>query len=206
MKGQRSPLAQNAQLQAPDGYAPEKISCPSSRPVIRNATKLSSQEIDWTQLRDKEITSSLKSFLGRADIDGFDAESYINGIIDKDQQLPRIGIAVSGGGYRALMNGAGALSAFDNRSQDSTSSGHTGGLLQAATYVSGLSGGSWVVGSLFIQNFTTVDSIILSDSGFLSQLWQFDESILEGEYEPLFGKDVNEGIIANSLQDHQLYP
>ncbi|KAG8418378.1 Lysophospholipase 1 [Metarhizium acridum] len=78
------------------------------------------------------------------------------------------------------MNGAGAISAFDNRTSNSTGKGQLGGLLQATTYLSGLSGGSWLVGSLFVQNFTTVDSIVLSTSGFLSTLWQFDNSVLEG--------------------------
>ncbi|KAF7550505.1 hypothetical protein G7Z17_g5662 [Cylindrodendrum hubeiense] len=78
------------------------------------------------------------------------------------------------------MNGAGALSAFDIRTESSVDTGHLGGLLQSATYLSGLSGGSWLVGSLFVHNFTTVESIISSTSGFLSHLWQFDESIIEG--------------------------
>jgi lysophospholipase len=80
------------------------------------------------------------------------------------------------------MNGAGALASFDDRSSNSTGKGQLGGLLQATTYLSGLSGGSWLVGSLFVQNFTTVDSIILSTSGFLSTLWQFGDSILEGMF------------------------
>lgn len=78
------------------------------------------------------------------------------------------------------MNGAGALAAFDNRTAGATGSGHLGGVLQAATYLSGLSGGSWLVGSLYIQNFTTVESIIDATNGLLSQIWQFNETILEG--------------------------
>lgn len=79
-----------------------------------------------------------------------------------------------------MMNGAGAIAAFDNRSTSSTDKGQLGGILQAATYLSGLSGGSWVVGSLYVQNFTTVESIIFAQSGFLDSLWQLDESIIEG--------------------------
>ncbi|CAK7230681.1 Lysophospholipase 1 [Sporothrix bragantina] len=78
------------------------------------------------------------------------------------------------------MNGAGALAAFDSRTPNSTGSGQLGGLLQAATYLSGLSGGSWLVGSLYQQNFTSVDSILYASGKPLSQLWQFNESILEG--------------------------
>lgn len=89
--------------------------------------------------------------------------------------LPNIGIAVSGGGYRAMLNGAGAISAFDSRSPGSTDKGNLGGLLQSATYLSGLSGGGWLVGSIFANNFTTVTDAVKSN-----QIWEFGSNILEG--------------------------
>jgi lysophospholipase len=89
--------------------------------------------------------------------------------------LPNIGIAVSGGGYRALMNGGGALQAFDNRTTNSTLNGQVGGILQSATYLSGLSGGSWLVGSIYMNNFSDVSS--LRDNG---SVWQFQDSIFSG--------------------------
>ncbi|KAL2130389.1 hypothetical protein VTI74DRAFT_6534 [Chaetomium olivicolor] len=73
-----------------------------------------------------------------------------------------------------------AISAFDNRTANSTAPGQLGGVLQAATYLSGLSGGSWLVGSLYAQNFTTVDSIIHATEGSLGELWEFNETIIEG--------------------------
>ena len=79
------------------------------------------------------------------------------------------------------MNGAGALAAFDNRTTGAVGSGQLGGILQASTYLSGLSGGSWVVGSLYTLNFTTVESIVEATSGFLSTLWQFNDTIFEGQ-------------------------
>lgn len=123
----------------------------------------------------------MKDLLSRANISGIDTGRYIDNLTNNgDAGLPRVAIAISGGGYRALMNGAGALAAFDNRSSNATAAGHLGGLLQSATYLSGLSGGSWLVGSLYVQNFTSVESIVLSTSGFLSTLWRFDHSILDG--------------------------
>jgi lysophospholipase len=121
-------------------------------------------------------------------ISGIDTSSYIDDIVNEinggnsSASLPRIGIAMSGGGYRTLMNSAGAIAAFDNRTANSTGQGQLGGLLQAATYLSGLSGGGWLVGSLYAQNFTTVESVISATSGFLSTLWQFNESIFDGPY------------------------
>lgn len=122
----------------------------------------------------------MKDVLSRANISGLDTGRYIDNLTNADTGLPRVAIAISGGGYRALMNGAGALAAFDNRSTNATETGHLGGLLQSATYLSGLSGGSWLVGSLYVQNFTSVESIIFATDGFLSTIWQFDHSILNG--------------------------
>ena len=53
--------------------------------------------------------------------------------------FPKIGIAVSGGGYRAAQYGAGVLSALDARNESAKAAG-TGGLLQVTSYLSGLSG------------------------------------------------------------------
>ncbi|KAM0438569.1 hypothetical protein ACHAPT_001321 [Fusarium lateritium] len=148
--------------------------------VIKGPIECAKAPVAWLQLRDNNTISALKGVLAQADIGDIDTEAYINRLVDNGDALPRIGIAISGGGYRALMNGAGAIAAFDNRSTGSTEKGQLGGILQAATYLSGLSGGSWVVGSLYVQNFTSVESIVFARSGFLDSLWQFDESILEG--------------------------
>lgn len=75
------------------------------------------------------------------------------------------------------MNGAGALSAFDSRTENSTSPGHLGGLLQSATYLSGLSGGGWLVGSLYMNNFSAVPELQYDQEG---TVWNFQDSILEG--------------------------
>jgi len=108
-------------------------------------------------------------------ISGFDAASYINGIKSNVSSLPNIGIAVSGGGYRALQNGAGFLAAADNRTDNSTSSGQIGGLLQATTYLAALSGGGWLVGSMYANNLSSVQA--LRDS---QRVWNFQDSIFEG--------------------------
>jgi lysophospholipase len=196
-------LGPRAAPNAPDGYAPGKVSCPETRPTIRPATNLSSEESKWLEQRDKNTGAALRDILKRFDIGNLDTDSYLDNITSDDDALPRIGIAISGGGYRAMMNGAGAIAAFDNRTTGSSSKGHLGGILQATTYLSCLSGGSWTVGSLYTQNFTSVESIISAKSGFLSTLWQFDDSILEGpaglrrsEYYRQLYQDVNNKVDA----------
>jgi lysophospholipase len=111
-------------------------------------------------------------------ISNFDATSYINGIRKNVSALPNIGIAVSGGGYRALMNGAGFLAAADNRTNNATNRGQIGGLLQSATYLAGLSGGGWLVGSIYTNNFSSVQDLRDGSSG--SSVWQFGNSIFKG--------------------------
>ena len=120
--------------------------------------------------------------LGRLNISGFDAESYINKYAKNASALPNIAIAFSGGGYRACISGGGALQAFDSREINSTGAGHLGGLLQSSTYVAGLSGGGWLVGSIFVNNFTTITGL-LDDTA--SSVWEFGNSIFVG---PATGK------------------
>ena len=117
--------------------------------------------------------------LNRANITGFDAGSYITSHSKNASALPNIAVAVSGGGYRALLNGAGAIAALDSRVENSTSSGHLGGLLQSSTYLAGLSGGGWLVGSLYANNFSTVTAL-RDNSANSSSLWEFQNSIFTG--------------------------
>ena len=120
----------------------------------------------------------MREFLERVNIEGFDVGQYISNHQDNTTALPNIAISFSGGGYRALLNGAGALAAFDSRTNNSTGSGHLGGILQAATYVSALSGGGWMLGSIYANNFTSVESII--NKGEDSSSWQFQNSLFKG--------------------------
>ena len=108
-------------------------------------------------------------------ISGFDAGQYLDNHRQNTSALPNIGLAFSGGGWRALISGAGVFKAFDSRTNNSTNKGQLGGLVQSATYLAGLSGGNWLVGSLTVNNFTTVDA--LRDS---PAVWEFGNSILEG--------------------------
>lgn len=165
---------------APNGYTPQAGDCPSNRPVIRSASSISPNETSWLYTRRNNTVGAMRDLLGRLNISNFDAQTYINNNAKNATALPNIGVAISGGGYRALMNGAGAVAAFDDRTNNSTSSGHLGGLLQATTYLTGLSGGSWLVGSLFTNNFTTVPALLDDNT---STVWEFGDSIFTGPAE-----------------------
>ncbi|OKL61876.1 hypothetical protein UA08_02278 [Talaromyces atroroseus] len=67
----------------------------------------------------------------------------------------------------------GYAPAFDNRTDGATGKGQMGGL-QSATYVAALSGGSWALGSIFVNNFTSVAEL-------QANFWNFSsESIFVG--------------------------
>ncbi|CAA9956522.1 hypothetical protein CFE70_000125 [Pyrenophora teres f. teres 0-1] len=167
-----------ASPQAPNGYAPSQVNCPSTRPSIRSADTISSEETEWLKKRRANTIDPMRQFLERVNIQGFNVGQYIDKHRSNTSALPNIAISFSGGGYRALLNGAGALSAFDSRTSNSTSAGHLGGLLQASTYVSALSGGGWMIGSIYANNFTTVESIV--NEGADSPIWQFQNSLFKG--------------------------
>ncbi len=71
------------------------------------------------------------------------------------------------------------MQAFDSREENSTAAGHLGGILQSATYLAGLSGGGWLVGSIFVNNYTTISGL-LNNPNNVSSVWEFGNSIFEG--------------------------
>lgn len=149
-----SSLVSRALPNAPDGYTPQAGDCPTPRPRIRSATGLSGNETSWLKSRRSQTIDPMRDLLGRLNISGFDAEAYITSNSKNTTAIPNVAVAFSGGGYRATLNAAGALKAFDSREANGTNSGHLGGLLQASTYVAGLSGGSWLVGSIFVSDMS----------------------------------------------------
>ncbi|KAK0656585.1 lysophospholipase catalytic domain-containing protein [Cercophora newfieldiana] len=163
------------------GYAPAVVPCPATKPTVRGATGLSPNETSWLALRRKETVEPMIDFLKRAAIPGFDAEAYIRAAASNISALPNIAIAASGGGYRALMNGGGFVAAADSRTPGSTSKGGIGGLLQSSTYLAGLSGGGWMVGSVMLNNFSTI--VQLRDGFEGSSVYQFSSSIFRGPKE-----------------------
>jgi lysophospholipase len=176
-------LVERALGDSPKGYTPADSNCPSTRPVIRKADGVSNNESAWLKVRQGVVVDPMRDLLGRLNISGLDTNAYIDKQKGVAGALPVIGIAMSGGGYRALLNGAGAIAAFDSRTPNSTSKGHIGGVLQSATYISGLSGGSWLVGSLYTNNFTSVQNILSTPKtqSATGGLWQFGNSILQGK-------------------------
>lgn len=113
--------------------------CPdvTTAPLLRVFTpmnqSLNPREEDYINTRlTTVIPSEWNNWVGDGSAIGYNLSAF-------GTTFPKIGVALSGGGYRAALYGAGVLSALDARNQSAKAAG-TGGLLQVASYMSALSG------------------------------------------------------------------
>jgi lysophospholipase len=182
VSGRPSDVVRKALPNSPSGgYTPANVDCPTDRPVIRDAGTLSPQEIAWLKTRRANTISPMTTFLKAANFSDFDVDAYMTTYDQNFTAIPNVAIAVSGGGYRALLNGAGFVAAADSRVPGSLAAHGIGGLLQSSTYLAGLSGGGWLVGSIYANNFSSV--VQLRDGSPGSSIWAFDRSIFQGPAE-----------------------
>ncbi|EMD37706.1 hypothetical protein CERSUDRAFT_50016 [Gelatoporia subvermispora B] len=149
----RSVLLALAQGSVTD-YAPvTNIPCPniSSDPLIRVFTpqnqSLHPEEEAYISTRESTVLPDAWSdWIGNGSNIGYNMSLF-------QGNLPKIGIAISGGGYRAALYGAGVLSGFDARVPASKKAG-TGGLLQVSSYLSALSG------SIYFNDFPNITDMV----------------------------------------------
>ncbi|KAI0350486.1 lysophospholipase [Trametes cingulata] len=144
-------------------YAPTLQPCPSGTTLVREvgsdpfAQTLNDEESHYISARRSRILPKAWA----AYLDNVKrsvqlpfppyVDSVLLGLLGVDT-LPNVGIATSGGGLRAALFGAALLNALDGRNKTSVAEG-MGGLLQATSYISGLSGGAWLVLSLAQADF-----------------------------------------------------
>lgn len=152
----------HAESAGSQAYTPSNVGCPSGS-LVRSAGSgtqyLNSQESAYISGRKQSVLpSALSTYLSNvrshASTHGIQVPAYVSQFLGGGQ-VPAgltLGIAVSGGGYRAAVVGGGLLNALDGRNGTSARAG-TGGLLQSASYLSGLSGGSWLISGLTQANF-----------------------------------------------------
>lgn len=149
-------------------YAPVTADCPSS--FLRPATSISKEEQDYINGRWQSTQDSLRSFLQHANLNDIN----IDDILWKDNDTVNtvnVGLALPGGGFKALMLSGGAIQALDNRENNKRSP--LKGLLQASSHISAVSGGSWLVGSMYLNDFPTVTK--LRDNG---KIWKFEQDLV----------------------------
>ena len=167
-----------AQDAAATAYRPTTTSCPQGTPLVRQVgsnpqrQSLSAGEAEYVSTRELVTRETWPQYL--ANVQSFLQASRTNIVLPEyvgelltgglgPTRLPRLGIATSGGGYRAAIFGASIMNALDGRNQNAVNAG-LGGLLQAATYLSGLSGGSWLVLSLTQAGFPVLPELLFGPS------------------------------------------
>jgi lysophospholipase len=137
------------------------------------------------------IPNEWKNWIGDGSAIGYDLSSL------NSSSFPKVGIAIGGSGLRAAQYGAGVLSALDARNESAKAAG-TGGLLQITSYLSGHSGasqsqsilrlksegfidipfapdsgGSWLTGSLYMNDFPTIEDLVHGNGANMSG-WLLD--------------------------------
>ena len=164
-----SPVA--AQSVSSKAWTPVTGACPQGFSLVRMAgspgnQSLSTSEAAYVRARQTQVLpAAWKTYLANVEATKVSLPSYVSGILNgSSSETPNFGIATSGGGYRAAIFGAGVLNALDGRNSSSNKVG-LGGLLQTASYLSGLSGGAWFVTSLAQANFPTTQELIFGYPG-----------------------------------------
>lgn len=140
---------------------------------------------------EKLTKASLFTLLNRNRIPLFDHYSFL---ADETRSVS-IGFAISGGGYRSMLTGAGVIAAFDARTTNTTLTNGLGGLLQSSDYIAGISGGAWLVMNLLASDFQPVVESI-QDQGCS---WDLGDSLLEGV--PDFDPETLESKVVQLTQD-----
>lgn len=152
-------------------YAPASVKCPA-KPILRSADSLSPQEQDYLNGRWSASQSALKGFISRLNLQDTNVDDLFWTDKDGTRNKINVGIAIPGGGYRAHCMGAGVLQALDAR--ETNKKGRLSGLLQGASHMTGVSGGAWLVGSLYLNDFPTVSSLRNNKN-----IWKFTSDLVE---------------------------
>ncbi|BEJ13563.1 hypothetical protein CspHIS471_0307370 [Cutaneotrichosporon sp. HIS471] len=119
-------------------FAPYTVPCPQDVTWIRSSiTGVSQSEKDYLAKRKPIIDQAFQNMMSKAGL-------------STPPRTPVVALALSGGGYRAMINGLGMAQGLMSQSQESSNAG-TGGWMDATSYMAGLSGGSWATGS-FMAN------------------------------------------------------
>ncbi|KAL7420921.1 Lysophospholipase 1 [Cryptotrichosporon argae] len=139
-------------------YAPYAVDCPSDLTWVRSAVQgLGSGEQAFLEQRRSVISGALQT-------------QYAAFNITAPPRDPVLAVALSGGGYRAMINGLGMAMGLMNASSESAAA-LTGGWFDGMTYMAGLSGGSWATGSFFANGGPLPTELV-------ENVWELDENLV----------------------------
>ncbi|KAL8278579.1 hypothetical protein RQP46_009071 [Phenoliferia psychrophenolica] len=153
---------------APNGYAPVRVTCPVGIKVRRADLKLgplAPEEAAYISRKTASSVPAWKAYLENVGLQGLNITEFVktNGVAGRT--MPNVAFALSGGGYKALMHGASILAAFDGRNATAVAA-KIGGIQQLAQYASGLSGGALLLGSWAEAGYPTLE-------GMRDEAWDF---------------------------------
>lgn len=97
-------------------------------PDLRFSLALCKEEKEFLQMRRRKVLVAMQKLLGTK-------------APDTDKQVPIIGVLGSGGGFRAMTCLSGAIKAL-----------HESHIIDCVTYISGLSGSSWFISTLYAHD------------------------------------------------------
>ena len=127
---------------------------------VRPADGLNPLEAEWIKSRKTVVLKNFAQYLARLGLEDFDVATYLKAITQQNHNnVPALGLAISGGGYASAYTGSGAMRALDDRLPAAIEQ-KTGGLLQSLLYSTGLSGGGWPTMSFLANDYPTVDEIV----------------------------------------------
>lgn len=124
-------------------YTPYRDKCKNEN-IVRVADRINKHEKQYLDRKKDARMKKLRDWISGLKIEGLNV-SNINDDV-------KIGTAFSGGGFRAMIHSAGVVAAMDERIDEGS---RLAGLFQASSYISGLSGGSWLIGSLYHNGMPT---------------------------------------------------
>jgi lysophospholipase len=146
-------------------YEPSRgKACPTH--FMRSAEGLSIDETIYTWKRAPIVKDAIYDFLFNTGI----PRSQVLAL-QQDGAIPIAAFAASGGGLRAMLHGGAIMRAMDSRTPVGAKTDSVGGLLQGCLYMTGLSGGSWLVASSVANDFHTVDYL-------RDHIWDLDSALL----------------------------
>lgn len=169
-------------------YAPAIVDCPSMpkgnnyHGFLRNTSDfaINSQEQAWLKKRHQHTKGAWADWLKQVGMDDV-LEGGVDKYLSDDKKLPKAGLAISGGGYRAMLYGISIMNGLDSRNETAKKRG-TGGLFQALDYVAGLSGGSWATGSMAMNEFPTAQEML--------KYLNLEQNLILPDKAPIFYGDI----------------
>ncbi|PLW19858.1 hypothetical protein PCANC_05920 [Puccinia coronata f. sp. avenae] len=191
---------------SPSGnYEPSRVRCPPGlrvRVADQYPWPISPGEYNYTSGKAKKSILQWESYLRQLRLQDFNITQFLESAVREGgapgETLPNIAFATSGGGDRALLFSASMLDAFDLRNKEAVEA-RTGGILQLANYVTGLSAGAWLLTSWATANFERMPKLnstvwgLNQQKGYLS--WKLlrvlPKHILEALRKKMAGFDIS---------------